>query len=92
MSIVLTDLTKQFGDLLIVDHVSLEIADGELASFGATVERGMLLIQADNAGRQLAAVSAALGEHAARISDLAVERANLENVFLHLTGRSLRED
>ncbi|MCA9946060.1 MAG: ATP-binding cassette domain-containing protein [Anaerolineales bacterium] len=30
MSIVLTDLTKQFGDLLIVDHVSLEIADGEL--------------------------------------------------------------
>ena len=30
MSIILTNLTKQFGDLLIVDQVSLEIADGEL--------------------------------------------------------------
>ncbi|MCB1187946.1 ABC transporter ATP-binding protein [bacterium] len=69
-----------------------KLASGPLSAFGTTLEAGRLLVHTDNAGRQLAAVSAALGEHAARISDLAVERANLENVFLHLTGRSLRED
>lgn len=30
MSIILTDLSKQFGQTLIVNHVSLEIEDGEL--------------------------------------------------------------
>jgi ABC-2 type transport system ATP-binding protein len=50
-----------------------------------------LLFSVVNAGRSLASITAALGSAAGRISDLRVERANLESVFLHLTGRSLRE-
>ncbi|MCB1216491.1 ABC transporter ATP-binding protein [bacterium] len=68
------------------------LAAGSLADFAPLIGDGELTLQVDNAGRSLAAISAAFGPEAARISDLAVERASLENVFLHLTGRSLRED
>ncbi|MEZ5338568.1 MAG: ABC transporter ATP-binding protein [bacterium] len=68
------------------------LAGGSLAAYAPLIGDGELTLQVDNAGRSLAAISAALGPEAARISDLAVERASLENVFLHLTGRSLRED
>lgn len=67
------------------------LSQDELADYSVQCSGTELLISVVNAGRSLAAITAALGPLAGRISDLRVERANLESVFLHLTGRSLRE-
>ena len=76
-----------------LDSTELEaIASEGIAGLEAVLAGDEIEISVDNAGRSLAAITAALGSRAAQISELSVERADLEDVFLHLTGRSLRED
>ena len=74
------------------DDAELEqLSRVNLAAYSVQRQGSELLISVANAGRSLAEITAGLGAAASRISDLRVERANLETVFLHLTGRSLRE-
>jgi len=60
----------------------------------ARVERAgaRLRVQLDDAGRGSAAVLAFLAARGAAVESLHSERPGLEAVFLHLTGRSLRDE
>ena len=56
-----------------------------------SLEDGSLIIQAEEANDALADVVARLDKAGARVLSLKVEEPNLEAVFLHLTGRALRD-
>jgi ABC-2 type transport system ATP-binding protein len=57
----------------------------------ASLEDGSFIIQADDANTVLAEVIAQLDKAGARVLNLRVDEPNLEAVFLHLTGRALRD-
>lgn len=57
----------------------------------ASLEDGNLIIQAEDANTVLAGVIAQLDKAGARVLNLRVDEPNLEAVFLHLTGRALRD-
>ncbi len=55
------------------------------------VENSTILITLKNGSRQLAGIISAATEQGIRIEGVKVEEPNLETVFLHLTGRGLRD-
>jgi ABC-2 type transport system ATP-binding protein len=57
----------------------------------ASAEDGVVRLLAPDANRALADVVAAVGAQGVRIAGIAVQEPNLEAVFLHLTGRALRD-
>ncbi|MCW5876943.1 MAG: ABC transporter ATP-binding protein [Anaerolineales bacterium] len=57
----------------------------------ATLEDGQLLVQAQGAHAALGEIVARINKAGARLLDLKVDEPNLEAVFLHLTGRALRD-
>ena len=57
----------------------------------ASAEDGAVRLLVPDANRALADVVAAVGAHGAKIASVAVQEPNLEAVFLHLTGRALRD-
>lgn len=57
----------------------------------ASAEDGAVRLLVPDANRALADVVAAAGAHGVRIAGVAVQEPNLEAVFLHLTGRALRD-
>jgi ABC-type multidrug transport system, ATPase component len=57
----------------------------------ATAEGGLLTVSLDDIGARTLTVLRTLGERGIAYASLASERPNLEEVFLHLTGRSLRD-
>jgi len=52
---------------------------------------GVTRISVTNAGRALAAIAAIVGERPGAVEDLEVHPVNLERVFMHLTGKALRD-
>lgn len=52
---------------------------------------GLIKISAENSHKAVVGVISLLGERGARINSLEILEPNLESVFLHLTGKKLRE-
>jgi ABC-2 type transport system ATP-binding protein len=95
------ELTKTVGEFDTL-HVGVEAdkldAAAVLRSIEAakgvqrvSLEDGSLVIQAEDANDALAEVVTRLDKAGARVLSLKVEEPNLEAVFLHLTGRALRD-
>ncbi|MCL5429271.1 MAG: ATP-binding cassette domain-containing protein [Chloroflexi bacterium] len=57
----------------------------------ASLEDSSFIIQAEDANTVLAGIIAQLDKAGARVLNLRVDEPNLEAVFLHLTGRALRD-
>ncbi len=57
----------------------------------ATPSEGGIEVLARDGGLVLAPVLGILGEEGAHVRDVHVREPNLESVFLHLTGKSLRD-
>jgi ABC-2 type transport system ATP-binding protein len=73
-----------------------EIAPGEIAAAaltdrGASIDGTRIVIRAEKPAEAMAEILAVAAKNALPIRDLAMKRPTLENVFLHLTGRELRE-
>jgi len=95
------ELTRMVGECDII-HLGMEFngadKDSIVRNLGATpgvrqagVEGGNLLLQVDNADTVLADVVVTISETDAHIKQLEIREPNLEAVFLHLTGRGLRD-
>jgi ABC-2 type transport system ATP-binding protein len=83
------------------DRILLTISDPDrLAPFLAALpgvaqvqrENGQTLITADDSDRLLPHIFETARAQAAHISSVEVQEATLETVFLHLTGRALRDN
>ena len=57
----------------------------------AAIEDDEILLQADEANAVLGSIVSAIDKAGSRIRSLKIEEPNLEAVFLHLTGRALRD-
>jgi ABC-2 type transport system ATP-binding protein len=57
----------------------------------ATLEGDQLLLQAEDANAVLGQVVGTIDKAGGHIKSLKVDEPNLEAVFLHLTGRALRD-
>ena len=95
------ELTRMVGECDII-HLGMEFSDADkdsiVRNLGATpgvrqvsVEGGSLLLQVDNADTVLADIVVTISETDAHIKQLEIREPNLEAVFLHLTGRGLRD-
>ncbi len=58
---------------------------------GVNVEEGGLLLLVDDGNARLPSIIAAISERGARVMSIDIREPNLEAVFLHLTGRALRD-
>jgi ABC-2 type transport system ATP-binding protein len=95
------ELTKTVGeyDTLRVgidsDHADPESLVAAVSSapgvHRASMEDGSLIVQAEDANAVLGQVVSRLEKAGARMHSLRVDEPNLEAVFLHLTGRALRD-
>ena len=96
-----TELTKMVGEFdsmrIGVDHEELD-TDKLINSLEkikgvnrVAFENDELLVQADDANLVLSSIVASLDEAGSRIRSMKIEKPNLEAVFLHLTGRALRD-
>jgi ABC-2 type transport system ATP-binding protein len=56
-----------------------------------SLEEDTLIVQAENANASLSEIVTRLDKAGGRVKSLKVEEPNLEAVFLHLTGRALRD-
>jgi ABC-2 type transport system ATP-binding protein len=56
-----------------------------------TVEEGQISVLADDSNKVLPRLFEAATQHSARITSVDIREPNLEAVFLHLTGRALRD-
>lgn len=95
-----TELTQLVGesDAVHIGISGISQPDGLLASLAklngvhnAAYENETLLVQASNANAQLSDIIGAIGTAGGQIKSIKVEEPNLEAVFLHLTGRALRD-
>jgi ABC-2 type transport system ATP-binding protein len=68
-----------------------DLAFLEKVAHAATVRRDGDQVEVDGSGPVLALVAAALVDHGIVPNDLRVERPSLEDVFLRLTGHSMRD-
>jgi ABC-2 type transport system ATP-binding protein len=78
--------------------IEIELAEAPVARIGSlpgaiSVEqnRNRLTVQVDDLTSGVPSVLSALGEGGAVVEDVRTQRASLEEVFLHLTGRTLRD-
>lgn len=96
-----SELTKTVGefDLVHIGVAGEKIDAAKLAEAvtkvkgvqRATMEGEELLVQAENANALLAAIVAEISKAGGQIKSIKVDEPNLEAVFLHLTGRALRD-
>jgi linearmycin/streptolysin S transport system ATP-binding protein len=63
----------------------------KLTRMGATVDGEVVRFFADDAPRQIRELLGVFHEEKTAVRDLTLKRTSLEEVFLHLTGRELRE-
>jgi ABC-2 type transport system ATP-binding protein len=91
-------LVKLVGQQTRIDlTVSVEpgkILDGWRSIEGvehARVEEGQIIVLADDSNRVLPRLFEAASGSGARITSVGIQEPNLETVFLHLTGRALRD-
>ena len=95
----LDELTRLVGES---DSLRLDLADPltdeaaqsliELEGVsGVNVEEGGLLLLVDDGNARLPAIIAAVTERGGRVTSIDIREPNLEAVFLHLTGRALRD-
>jgi ABC-2 type transport system ATP-binding protein len=56
-----------------------------------TVEEAQISVLADDSNKVLPRLFEAVAHHSARITSVDIQEPNLEAVFLHLTGRALRD-
>jgi ABC-2 type transport system ATP-binding protein len=70
--------------------VAPPLAD-DLKRMGATVDGTVVLARSEDPARQIRELLGAFHDAGATVRDLTLKRASLEEVFLHLTGRELRE-
>ncbi len=95
------ELTRLVGESDTL-HISLEADGYDSAKLLAAVQKvkgvqrasledGHLLVQAAGAHAALGEIVAKVNKAGARLLDLKVDEPNLEAVFLHLTGRALRD-
>ena len=92
------ELRKSIGDL---DTIAIEIAQPDEPLLdrlkaipgvdSVVMEEKVLKIMAKEAGTVLAAIVSKLDSEKRKIHSINLEEANLESVFLHLTGRALRD-
>lgn len=80
------DLVQEHGGSALVEAELTEVP-ADPSALPGTLEGTRLRIETDRPLEDIAA----LGKHDIRIERLSVERPDLERVFLHLTGRSLRD-
>jgi linearmycin/streptolysin S transport system ATP-binding protein len=92
------ELRKLVGDEdvveLQIDHVPADAIERLTEVDGVTradVRDGGIEVLSRDAGQVLAPVLSSLGEAGAHVRDVHVREPNLESVFLHLTGKSLRD-
>jgi ABC-2 type transport system ATP-binding protein len=94
----LTEMVGQFDTLHIgvageqLDAAALAETLGKLKGIHrATLEGDQLLLQAEDANAVLGQVVGTIDKAGGHIKSLKVDEPNLEAVFLHLTGRALRD-
>ena len=92
------ELRKLVGDRDVIDVRVEGLTDDTLACMRALdgVEEanradGSLQVLTRDSGRTLGAVVGVLNDAGAHVSSVQVQEPNLESVFLHLTGKSLRD-
>ncbi|HEX5808605.1 MAG TPA: ATP-binding cassette domain-containing protein [Anaerolineales bacterium] len=92
------ELVKLVGQQTRIDlTVNVEpgkVLDGWRAVEGVqrvTVEEGQISVLVDDSNKVLPRLFDAANSHAARITSVDIREPNLEAVFLHLTGRALRD-
>jgi ABC-2 type transport system ATP-binding protein len=97
----LSELTRTVGQFDTL-QISVELSDqanGALANaiqkmkdvHRATVEEGQIFVQVSDATAVLGEVVSQIDKAGGRILSINIEEPNLEAVFLHLTGRALRD-
>jgi ABC-2 type transport system ATP-binding protein len=83
-------------ELIVTDAANLPRAAAALAALvpGSTadVEGAMVCLRVPHAGRELAGLLRVLDRDGIALDSIEVRRPTLDDVFLTLTGRSLRED
>ena len=62
-----------------------------LRNRGAAIDGTRIVLRAERPAEAMVEILAIASEKHLRIRDLSMRRPTLENVFLHLTGRELRE-
>ncbi|MGH9580947.1 MAG: ABC transporter ATP-binding protein [Terriglobales bacterium] len=78
----------------VIIHVGPGIAESAVAwvtGRGGRSEGGALFFTVTNPAQEVAALLAEARAHSLEVRDLSLKAPNLESVFLHLTGRELRE-
>lgn len=95
------ELTKTVGEFDTM-HIGVEAGKLDAAALLKTIEAargvhrasledGSLIVQSEDANDSLADVVSRMDKAGAKVLSLKVEEPNLEAVFLHLTGRALRD-
>lgn len=91
----LVELTGGVDTVLLRGAGDLEAAERAVASVGAVQnvhrDRGLLTVQVHGAPTAVAPIVGAATGAGMRLSDVELSRPNLESVFLHLTGKALRD-
>lgn len=94
----LTKMVGEFDSLRVgIDHDGLDteklVADiGKIKGIiQAAIDNDELILQAEEANTVLSSIVTAIDKAGGRIRSLKIEEPNLEAVFLHLTGRALRD-
>jgi ABC-2 type transport system ATP-binding protein len=59
---------------------------------GAEIRDGAISVKVDQADRHIAELVTACGQDGVSVTSLAVHKPTLEDVFLHFTGRTIREE
>jgi len=96
-----SELTKMVGELDTI-RIDLECDEGDVPPLAealaglpqvrkASPVNCALILQVDDAETSLGAIVNLVAEQQARIKALQIQEPNLEAVFLHLTGRALRD-
>jgi len=68
-----------------------DAAAAALVARGASIDGAKVVIRAEKPAEAMVDILAVAAKNALPIHDLSMKRPTLENVFLHLTGRELRE-
>ena len=92
---MLTELTREGVSLLLTTH-HLEEAEARcsrtvIIDRGRVIASGTLAARVSNVAQELPALLSAVGAQGAEIEDVEVRGPSLQSVFIHLTGRELRE-
>jgi ABC-2 type transport system ATP-binding protein len=68
-----------------------EVLEGAEGVIGTTASDGRIDVVADGSGQVLEGVLRLAMDHGVQVSGVSIERPDLEDVFLHVTGKALRD-